>query len=150
MYFVDQIYSGGQDVPSSIGIDGSDGVKFWIPVVDDDLKPVVGKVYESLEKGIEMYKKYAAKAGFDVRLSSVKRNAYSMIVLRYIVCNRAGFPDSVQADTLDGSNKKIISTNIHRTGCEACVKFKALPAARSFRLYAFEEKHNVTPRISNI
>jgi len=117
-------------------------LKVWIPVVGDDLKPVIGQVFDSLDKGIEMYKKYASRSGFDTRLSCVKKNALSDVVLRYVICNRAGFPDSVQTNTLDSSKKKVRTTNIHRTGCEAGVKFKVCGDGKSFVLYAFEEKHN--------
>lgn len=118
-------------------------MKVWIPIVDENLKPVVGTVFSTLDEGIKMYENYASKSGFDVRLSTVKRDANSVITLRYLVCNREGFPDSVKANSLEGSDKKVRVTNIIRTGCKACVKFKVAGVCKSsYILHGFEEKHN--------
>ncbi|KAJ9566880.1 hypothetical protein OSB04_002846 [Centaurea solstitialis] len=79
------IYSGDETGSSSIEVDCADGLKVWIPRVGDDLKPVVGQLFESLDKGIEIYKKCASRLGFDVRLSCVKTNALLDIVLSAII-----------------------------------------------------------------
>ncbi|KAJ9568271.1 hypothetical protein OSB04_004237 [Centaurea solstitialis] len=138
----EQVYGGDQTCSSIVEVHSIDGLEVWIPKVRDQVKPIVGQVFQSLDKGIEMYKKYALEAGFDVRLSYVKKNKLLKITLRYVVCNREGIPDPVQTNTLDSTPKKVRTTNIHRCGCRAGVKFKICDDGESFVLYDFEEKHN--------
>ncbi|KVI07967.1 Zinc finger, PMZ-type, partial [Cynara cardunculus var. scolymus] len=53
-----------------IGSPCCDGV--CIPSVPSEFQPVVGSIFASLEDGIEMYRRYADIAGFDIRLSTQK------------------------------------------------------------------------------
>ncbi|KAJ9537073.1 hypothetical protein OSB04_029806 [Centaurea solstitialis] len=140
--FVDQNNTGDETSSSGVEIDCVNSLQLWTPEVPDGLKPVVGQMFESLDKGIEMYKKYAVNAGFDIRLSCVKKNKLKDIILRYVVCNREGIPEPIQKNTLDSAKKKVRMTSIHRTGCGAGVKFKVCSDGKSFILYDFEEKHN--------
>ncbi|KAJ9556069.1 hypothetical protein OSB04_010683 [Centaurea solstitialis] len=48
------IYSGDEIGSLSIEVDYADGLKVWIFRVGDDLKPIVGQLFESLDKGIEI------------------------------------------------------------------------------------------------
>ncbi|KAJ9549060.1 hypothetical protein OSB04_021603 [Centaurea solstitialis] len=134
--------TGDETSSSGVEIDCVNSLQLWTPEVPDGLKPVVGQMFESLDKGIEMYKKYAVIAGFDIRLSCVKKNKLKDIILRYVVCNREGIPEPIQKNTLDSAKKKVRMTSIHRTGCGAGVKFKVCSDGKSFILYDFEEKHN--------
>lgn len=77
--------------------------KLWIPDVEEDLKPRVGKLFESIEEAYDFYNKYAYCAGFSVRSSShkyktwrsgerdnEKSNCQRQIVSKYYVCSREG------------------------------------------------------------
>ncbi|KAJ9560277.1 hypothetical protein OSB04_005437 [Centaurea solstitialis] len=98
--------TGDETSSSGVEIDRVNSLQLWTPEVPDGLKPVVGQMFESLDKGIEMYKKYAVIAGFDIRLSCVKKNKLKDIILRYVVCNREGIPEPIQKNTLDSTKKK--------------------------------------------
>ncbi|KAJ9542468.1 hypothetical protein OSB04_028974 [Centaurea solstitialis] len=99
--------TGDETSSSGVEIDCVNSLQLWTPEVPDGLKPVVGQMFESLDKGIEMYKKYAVIAGFDIRLSCVKKNKLKDIILRYVVCNREGIPEPIQKNTLDSAKKKV-------------------------------------------
>ncbi|XP_024968308.1 uncharacterized protein LOC112507820 isoform X2 [Cynara cardunculus var. scolymus] len=113
-------------------IETSDGSKFWIPKVEDDVKPIVGSVFQSLDNAIEMYANYAQKGGFTIRRSTQKTKRDGSVILKYILCSKAGVVE----------NKRQQNMRFQRTGCKACAKFKVIPGTSTFRLYSFEDKHN--------
>ncbi|KAI3729016.1 hypothetical protein L6452_17662 [Arctium lappa] len=48
-------------------VESSDGTKFFIPHVDDDIKPKLHGKFKSLKEAEAMYREYADKSGFDNR-----------------------------------------------------------------------------------
>ncbi|KAK1427748.1 hypothetical protein QVD17_16442 [Tagetes erecta] len=115
----------------------------WVPSVTNSNKPEVGAVFQKWEDVLNMYEAYAAKAGFDSRLSTIARTN-SVITHRYIVCNKQGKPQPKNVDTMDtasrSSNKR--NSNQKVTGCLACIRVRAVPGTTSFILYEFIEEHN--------
>ncbi|XP_023728386.2 protein FAR1-RELATED SEQUENCE 5-like [Lactuca sativa] len=53
----------------------------------------------------DMYKRYACAAGFDVRKSTNKKKR-KIVYIKYLLCNREGFPNTSPVDTLDPKIKK--------------------------------------------
>lgn len=49
-----------------------ENIVFWTPKVDKSFESLVNSEFESMDLGIEMYIKYAQKAGFNCRLGSEK------------------------------------------------------------------------------
>ena len=56
--------------PSEGSNDGVNTSDEWVPMCDEELKPVIGKVFTTLEEGENFYKWYAHIVGFSVRKSS--------------------------------------------------------------------------------
>ncbi|KAH6760153.1 hypothetical protein C2S51_017102 [Perilla frutescens var. frutescens] len=64
--------------------------QYYVPRCDSSVKPVVGMMLNNILDGIEFYRRYAARCGFDVRNSTVIRSKDGTITWKYILCNRAG------------------------------------------------------------
>ncbi|KAL6569823.1 hypothetical protein OROMI_014337 [Orobanche minor] len=117
---------------------------FWIPKDVDDVKPKEEDVYANIDDAIAMYKAYATKAGFDVRMGTLK-SVDKNITHRYALCNRQGAPQTVYVDTTDDRHNNIYRySNIKRKGCPAVAKFRRFGGLGSeqFQLYEFIEVHN--------
>ncbi|KAL8260321.1 hypothetical protein R6Q59_028274 [Mikania micrantha] len=50
------------------------GTKVWCPISESEAKPIVGVIYGSWNDAINMYKNYAEKLGFYVRVGQTKKN----------------------------------------------------------------------------
>jgi hypothetical protein len=57
----------------------------WIPVCDVALKPVIGKVFDTLKEGGDFYKAYAYDGGFSVR-NSTKTKDKDGVKWKYFLC----------------------------------------------------------------
>ncbi|XP_076890398.1 protein FAR1-RELATED SEQUENCE 5-like [Bidens hawaiensis] len=121
----------------------SDGSKCWIPNVPSHEKPSIGIQFKTWDDAVRMYKAYAAKAGFDVRMSTITWTK-GPISHRYMVCSKAGTPCCKYVDTMDtlSSSSKRCHTNIKVTGCNACIKLKVPLKSVGFERYDFIEAHN--------
>ena len=107
--------------------------------------PDVDAIYQSLEEAVEMYKLYADKAGFGVRLNTVTRFGDKTIKKRYVVCNKMGKIPNRSTDTLDpeGSGRNKRNSNFKITDCKALIKFERLHMqTNACKIYEFEENHN--------
>ncbi|XP_024988220.1 protein FAR1-RELATED SEQUENCE 5-like [Cynara cardunculus var. scolymus] len=126
-----------------IGSPCCDGV--CIPYVPSEFQPVVGSIFASLEDGIEMYRRYADIAGFDIRLSTQKTRKGGIVKLKYVVCHKHGKPKkrSVDSVEVDGHRRQVRNTNFKVTDCKASVRFKYIEGSQSsYRLYYFCPNHN--------
>ncbi|XP_076920560.1 protein FAR1-RELATED SEQUENCE 5-like, partial [Bidens hawaiensis] len=121
----------------------SDGSKCWIPNVPSHEKPSIGLQFKTWDDAVAMYKAYAAKAGFDVRMSTITWTK-GAISHRYMVCSKAGAPRCKDVDTMDTSSSasKRRHTNIKVPGCNACIKLKVPSNSVGFEIYDFIEAHN--------
>ncbi|XP_024992191.1 protein FAR1-RELATED SEQUENCE 5-like [Cynara cardunculus var. scolymus] len=83
-----------------------DGVH--IPSVPSEFQPVVGSIFGSLEDGIEMYRRYADIAGFDIRLSTQKTRKGGIVKLKYVVSHKHEKPKkrSVDSVEVDGHHRQ--------------------------------------------
>nr|GMD52365.1 protein FAR1-RELATED SEQUENCE 5-like [Ipomoea batatas] len=62
-----------------------------IPDCDESNKPLLGQRFSTLDEGVGYYKEYAAFVGFDVRSSTIKRNRYGDVEVKYLLCSREGY-----------------------------------------------------------
>ncbi|XP_023732794.1 protein FAR1-RELATED SEQUENCE 5 [Lactuca sativa] len=118
------------------------GKSYWIPYVPNDLKPIINHKYPSDDAIEDMYRRYAYAASFDVRKSTNKKKR-GMVYMKYLLCNKEGFPNTSLVDTLDPKTSKIKRrVDTSRTGCKARIRFKIFLGTTNWLLYEFEEKHN--------
>ncbi|KAI3697309.1 hypothetical protein L6452_30237 [Arctium lappa] len=91
-----------------------------------------------------MYREYADKSGFDVRLNAKKKNKYDDIQTRWFVCSKEGVPAGKKFDSLDlrPGDRRYRNSNLKRSGCEACVKVHLTKDRTSYEIYEFVEAHN--------
>ncbi|GJW78511.1 FAR1-related sequence 5-like protein [Tanacetum coccineum] len=116
----------------------------WVPRVSASVLPVLGTVYDSLDECIEVYRRYASKAGFGVRLSCQKRLKCGYVKTKYLVCNREGCPKEVWLNTLDPkkNDRQVRSSNFRVCGCKARVQFDMVLKTSKYRLVVFDLEHN--------
>ncbi|XP_023755613.1 protein FAR1-RELATED SEQUENCE 5-like [Lactuca sativa] len=123
------------------------GKSYWIPFVPDDIKPIIKHKYPSDDAIEDMYRRYACATGFDVRNATNKKKR-GIVYIKYLLCNREGFPNTSPVDTLYPKISKIKRRgDTSRTGCKAHIRFKKFPGTTNWLLYEFEEKQN-HPRLS--
>ncbi|KAK1427745.1 hypothetical protein QVD17_16439 [Tagetes erecta] len=115
----------------------------WVPSVTNSDKPEVGAVFQKWEDVLNMYEAYAAKAGFDSRLSTIARTN-GVITHRYIVCNKQGKSRRKNVNTMDTASRSSNKRNSNKkvTGFLACIRVRAVPGPTSFILYELIEEHN--------
>ncbi|XP_057432341.1 protein FAR1-RELATED SEQUENCE 5-like [Lotus japonicus] len=124
----------------------------WIPMCDEELKPVVGKVFDTLEEGESFYKRYTLTVGFSVHNSSQVKDKYGL-KWRYFVCSKEGFKaqkkDVVTDLLIDEKNlPKSRRSKITREGCSTKVAFKRIEDGK-YEVKRFDEGHThalATPR----
>ncbi|KAK9062811.1 hypothetical protein SSX86_020001 [Deinandra increscens subsp. villosa] len=123
--------------------DSPNGTRYWIPKVPLKFTPVEGSVFTSFKEAQAMYERYAEMAGFDTRLSTLKK-VKGEIRHRYILCNKAGKAISRSKKTVDdedgGSSRRSTSSSL--TDCKACVRFKAIRGSGSYIMHKFVDFHN--------
>ncbi|XP_022040431.1 protein FAR1-RELATED SEQUENCE 5-like [Helianthus annuus] len=62
-----------RDITSHVYIT-TDGTKFWKPLVSPEYTPTIGMVFDTWSDVENMYKYYAERSGFSVRLGAMKKN----------------------------------------------------------------------------
>ncbi|GJS53200.1 FAR1 DNA binding domain, zinc finger, SWIM-type, MULE transposase domain containing protein [Tanacetum coccineum] len=77
-----------------------DGVKFYKPDVPDCMKPLKGKLFNTLEDALHFYRTYAKLSGFEARKSTEYKRKDGKIKQKYFVCSREGFKLIAIMDTL--------------------------------------------------
>ncbi|KAJ9565451.1 hypothetical protein OSB04_001417 [Centaurea solstitialis] len=122
----------------------ADGSKLYTPVVDESLRPKVGDFFETIDVAEKVFRKYAAAAGFDVRLSNKKTNKYGITTARFFVCNKEGNPTPKLYDSLNvkSGERRRRNSNLKRSGCLACMKVHYVKLRQRYEIYKFNEKHN--------
>ncbi|XP_024962992.1 protein FAR1-RELATED SEQUENCE 5-like [Cynara cardunculus var. scolymus] len=140
---LDSITSTQQEVDYDIG-ESSEGIKFFIPKVDDALKPNMKAQYANINEVERMYRAYADNAGFDVRMHVKKTNNNGEIQTRWFVCSREGNPKKKDFDSLymQPGERRYRNTNIKRCGCNACIRIHLTKDRSCYEIYEFVEAHN--------
>lgn len=123
------------------------GSEYMIPECDTSCKLSVGQKFDTLEDGIQFYKRYAMVVGFDVRQSTVKKSRTGEVDVRYLVCSRQGFKKGALqgAKPICGKDRGPKTTSRRRTsnrvGCLARVGFRRVQDG-GFIVSILEERHN--------
>jgi hypothetical protein len=122
-----------------------------IPVCEDvESKPVIGKVFDSLEEAGNFYKMYAHFVGFSVRSSSQTNDKYG-IKWKYFLCSKEGFKVEKQINGLiisENGLPKVRKRKLTREGCNAKIAFKRTIEGK-YEVAKFYEGHThalATPR----
>ena len=126
-----------------------DGKKFYKPDVSDDVKPLKGKLFNTLEDGIQFYKTYAKLSGFEVRKSTQYNTKDGKLKQKYIVCSREGFkpikPMDTLVDKIDEQEIKKLKQKRKRPSCRCGCLAKCIFESTNenkYVVYAFDEEHN--------
>ncbi|KAK1258890.1 60S ribosomal protein L18a [Acorus gramineus] len=107
----------GEEVESFEQIFEEQGV--WIPDTDDNVKPVIGMCFDTVEDGEKFYTSYARVAGFGVRKSTTKyRKGTEELIKRDMVCAKEGFKNTDVDKQIRIRNRENI-----RVGCKARIQF---------------------------
>lgn len=148
---IDDGVSHGLDNESGIGQSENNayafspgGTRWCTPNVDELLKPAIGCICSSLDEVESLYQRYAEMAGFVIRRSSQKINNDGLIQNKYFVCSKYGLPLKKTFDSLNRlkRQREVRNSNVKRTGCTTCVKFRLLKGTTTYECYGFEEQHN--------
>ncbi|KAJ9536489.1 hypothetical protein OSB04_un000326 [Centaurea solstitialis] len=133
-----------EDEPVYMMEESPGGTKYYVPLVDDSVRPKIGDVYESVDLAEKTYRRYAVVAGFDVHLSNKKENKDRKVTAHYYVCSKQGNPLNKMYDSLDAKpgDRRQRNSNIKRSGCFACFKVHYVKEKCRYELYKFIEKHN--------
>ncbi|KAL3613567.1 hypothetical protein CASFOL_042601 [Castilleja foliolosa] len=116
----------------------------YIPMCDPVLKPYVNQVFPSVDDGIEFYRRYAAKCGFDIRLGTTSRASDRSISNKYVYCSREGekycpAAPKVNDVQVDKQTKRDRPTT--RLGCRAHIHVTN-SSNSTYYVKKFEERHN--------
>ncbi|GJT54829.1 FAR1-related sequence 5-like protein isoform X1 [Tanacetum coccineum] len=84
-----------------------DGVKFYKPDVSDSVKPLKGKLFNTLEDALHFYKTYAKLSGFEARKSTEYKRKDGKVKQKYFVFSREGFKPIALMDTLVDDFEKL-------------------------------------------
>ncbi|XP_058773776.1 protein FAR1-RELATED SEQUENCE 5-like [Vicia villosa] len=108
---------------------------------DEEIKPKVGQIFDSLEDGDFFYKRYAHSVGFSVRCSSENKNKDGVIRWKYFVCSKEGYKPNVSKENeVSELGVKVKRRSLTREGCDAKVAFKLLEGGK-YELTRFQESH---------
>ncbi|KAH6783387.1 hypothetical protein C2S52_008346 [Perilla frutescens var. hirtella] len=145
MYGIQSIYLYVSSIDSSdCVVEFSPGgtTKCYIPQCDPSLKPFVNQKFNTLDIGIQFYKKYAIACGFDIRLSSTRKSYDGECLMwRYVVCNKEGVKHAINDDPSNTANKRRTVSN--RFECKARIVFK-FAGSEGYVVTKFIEKHTHT------
>nr|GMC46793.1 protein FAR1-RELATED SEQUENCE 5-like [Ipomoea batatas] len=125
--------------------DDEEGEYECIPDCDGSIKPHLGQRFKTLDEGVRYYKEYAAFVGFDVRASTVKKNRYGGVEVKYLLCSREGYtvtkaqrsPTTVENNGAKINTRRRVS---NRVGCMTRCALK-LQKDRLYAINVFTESH---------
>ncbi|XP_042028614.1 protein FAR1-RELATED SEQUENCE 5-like [Salvia splendens] len=113
--------------------------------MEEELKPVVGQKFQSLDLVFAFYDVYARAVGFDTRKQGM-RKVDDVTTWYYVVCNREGQKKSNEDDQLNARSGFSMKHRrlSRRRGCKASISFKYF-SERGHACYIvqdFNEVHN--------
>jgi hypothetical protein len=106
------------------------------PDVPDEFIPNKLMRFRTVNDAIDMYRSYAEKAGFDVRLNT-ERKSGERVIHKYLVCHRNGKPPKKSVEI---KNKR--NTHYKSTECKAKIVIKHIDGSTDYKFDKFEEMHN--------
>ncbi|KAL4571455.1 hypothetical protein LXL04_018215 [Taraxacum kok-saghyz] len=106
------------------------------PDVPDEFKPNNLMRFRTVNDAIDMYRSYAEKAGFDVRLNT-ERKSGEKVIHKYLICHRNSKPPNKSVEI---KNKR--NTHYRSTDCKAKIVIKHIDGSTDYKFDKFEELHN--------
>nr|KAJ0204999.1 hypothetical protein LSAT_V11C500236190 [Lactuca sativa] len=83
------------------------------------------------------------KAGFDVRLGTLRTSTFRVITERHLLCNHDSKPNTGKVDALDiQHNKPKRRKDSFRVDCKAKIVLKIIPGTVKYVVHDFTEKHS--------
>ncbi|XP_024977645.1 protein FAR1-RELATED SEQUENCE 5-like [Cynara cardunculus var. scolymus] len=141
----DNLAPSQHEIDYDIG-ESSEGSKYFIPIVDDALKPKTNAQYASINEAEKMFRAYADNARFNVRIHAKKKNKHGDIQTRWFVCSREGNPNKKHFESMEiqPGERRYRNTNLKHCGCNACIKIHLTKDEACYEIYEFVEAHNHT------
>ncbi|KAL6658165.1 hypothetical protein ACP70R_003751 [Stipagrostis hirtigluma subsp. patula] len=108
----------------------------------EQLKTVVGMIFDTLADVEKFYKSYAHDAGFSVRIGQHKKKHEEILFKRYY-CSREGYSQENVTNASDESGKKRKSPILMETrcGCPAHIVVK-LDSEKKYQIVSMVEEHS--------
>ncbi|XP_039686349.1 putative protein FAR1-RELATED SEQUENCE 10 isoform X2 [Medicago truncatula] len=112
------------------------------PNFDDELKPKIGQVFDTLDEGKKNYEKYALSVGFSVRSASSTIDKKGVKRWKYFVCSKEGYLAKKKDDKEESEStvKARRRRDLTREGCNANVGFKWVGEGK-YEIARFHESH---------
>ncbi|XP_031131769.1 protein FAR1-RELATED SEQUENCE 12-like [Ipomoea triloba] len=123
-----------------------------IPDCAESIKPYLGQRFQTLDEGVRYYKEYAAFVGFDVRGSTMKKNRYGDVEVKYLLCSREGYTvtKAQRSSTAGEGNRANINTRrrvSNRVGCMArCPLKRQKDGLYAIIVFTKSHKHRLCAR----
>ena len=114
----------------------------FVPVCDEEFKPVVGMSFDSLQAVEEFYKTYAHEGGFAVRIGA-QIKVGDMVENKRFLCTRQGFSKKKSAKGVVAPSEKPKKPKVRseiRCGCNAQIYVKLGPDKRYY-IASMVEQH---------
>lgn len=128
--------------------------KLWNPkVTDNRFKPYYGQRFDDIESCFVFYTEYGRQGGFNVR-KSTQHTKNNKIVLKYIVCSKAGYHETSMSKFCDAKSESSHTSSASgvqvrrrrtvtkKTECDAKVILKYLGSDGGYIISCFIEGHN--------
>ncbi|XP_042027119.1 protein FAR1-RELATED SEQUENCE 5-like [Salvia splendens] len=116
-----------------------------VPACSEELKPVVGLKFQSLDFALTFYDVYARAVGFDTHKQGV-RKVEDVTTWYYVVCNRECHKKSNEDDQLNAHSGFLMKLRrlSKRCGCKASISFKYFSdnGHAGYMVQDFNEVHN--------
>ncbi|KAK9698629.1 hypothetical protein RND81_08G119100 [Saponaria officinalis] len=123
------------------------GINEFIPLCNEEIKPKLHQVFQTLKEAEDFYENYAKVCGFEPRLSTTKlptRGAPGEYKLRNVLCNRTGFRELPKEKNVTGEGSSMSQTRtrmITRVGCPTRIQFTR-QENKTYKVNKFHEGHN--------
>jgi hypothetical protein len=83
----------------------------FTPDYEEELKPVVGMIFDDTDSVEKFYKAYAHQVGFGVCIGQHKKLVDDVVLWKRFLCDRQGFKSTKGASTTNPSQKAAMATN---------------------------------------
>lgn len=113
-----------------------------IPICDDEHKPLVGCIYDSVLEFEKFYKNYAHNVGFSVRNWTARKDRDGQLKYKYYVCSKQGYKKEKQKLSCMDNRKEVCRKRLDtREGCNAYACVKRTNEGKYLVIY-FHEGHS--------
>lgn len=112
-----------------------------MPNCDEELKPKIGQIFDTLKEGKQIYQNYAHSVVFNVRSSSKTIYKNGVKRLKYFVCSKEGYlPYKKKDEAQSAVVVKSKRNSLTRERCNANAVFKWVEGGK-YELARLDESH---------